>query len=126
MSTEKKKYYPELDAKVSFPEKEEEVLKFWEKDGTFKKSISQRDGRDEYVFYDGPPFANGLPHYGHLVTGYVKDIIPRFQTMRGGSDGTVTGYRPNWMRKRHWAFPDANRFWSTALKNTTLSVKVAC
>ncbi len=83
MSVEKKKYYPELEAKVSFPEKEEEVLKFWEKDNTFQKSISHRDGREEYVFYDGPPFANGLPHYGHLVTGYVKDIIPRFQTMRG-------------------------------------------
>ena len=56
---------------------------FWEADGTFQASIDQRAGADEYVFYDGPPFANGLPHYGHLLTGFVKDAVPRYQTMRG-------------------------------------------
>lgn len=70
-----------------FPEMEERILEFWEKDGTFQASIDQRDpgenGANEFVFYDGPPFANGLPHYGHLLTGYVKDLIPRYQTMRG-------------------------------------------
>ncbi|WP_243059304.1 isoleucine--tRNA ligase [Nocardioides sp. SR21] len=70
-----------------FPEIEEQVLAYWEKDGTFQASIDQRDpgenGANEFVFYDGPPFANGLPHYGHLLTGYVKDLIPRYQTMRG-------------------------------------------
>jgi isoleucyl-tRNA synthetase len=70
-----------------FPEIEERILEFWEKDGTFQASIDQRDagqdGTNEFVFYDGPPFANGLPHYGHLLTGYVKDLIPRYQTMRG-------------------------------------------
>ncbi|WP_341927514.1 isoleucine--tRNA ligase [Nocardioides psychrotolerans] len=70
-----------------FPEIEERVLAFWEQDGTFQASIDQRDAGDdaanEFVFYDGPPFANGLPHYGHLLTGYVKDLIPRYQTMRG-------------------------------------------
>jgi isoleucyl-tRNA synthetase len=70
-----------------FPEMEERILEFWEKDGTFQESIDQRDpgenGANEFVFYDGPPFANGLPHYGHLLTGYVKDLIPRYQTMRG-------------------------------------------
>src|SRR5687768_4494030 len=70
-----------------FPELEERVLDFWAKDGTFQASIDQRDagenGANEFVFYDGPPFANGLPHYGHLLTGYVKDIVPRYQTMRG-------------------------------------------
>jgi isoleucyl-tRNA synthetase len=67
----------------SFPDLELEVLDYWDRDGTFRASISQRDGAEEYVFYDGPPFANGLPHYGHLLTGYVKDIVPRYQTMRG-------------------------------------------
>ncbi|MFF1632919.1 isoleucine--tRNA ligase [Leifsonia sp. NPDC058248] len=67
----------------SFPEIETEVLAFWEKDGTFRASIENRDGAPEWVFYDGPPFANGLPHYGHLLTGYAKDVFPRFQTMRG-------------------------------------------
>jgi len=70
-----------------FPEIEERILEFWEQDGTFQASIDQRDagenGANEFVFYDGPPFANGLPHYGHLLTGYVKDLIPRYQTMRG-------------------------------------------
>jgi isoleucyl-tRNA synthetase len=67
----------------SFPDLEVEVLDYWERDDTFRASIQQRDGAEEYVFYDGPPFANGLPHYGHLLTGYVKDIVPRYQTMRG-------------------------------------------
>ncbi|QPZ37037.1 isoleucine--tRNA ligase [Paramicrobacterium chengjingii] len=67
----------------SFPDVEISVLDFWKKDGTFKASIEQREGDPEWVFYDGPPFANGLPHYGHLLTGYAKDVFPRFQTMRG-------------------------------------------
>ncbi|KQY09462.1 isoleucine--tRNA ligase [Mycobacterium sp. Root135] len=67
----------------SFPDLELEVLDYWDADGTFRASIDRREGAQEYVFYDGPPFANGLPHYGHLLTGYVKDIVPRYQTMRG-------------------------------------------
>lgn len=66
-----------------FPALEAEVLSYWDSDDTFRASIAQRDGAPEYVFYDGPPFANGLPHYGHLLTGYVKDIVPRYRTMRG-------------------------------------------
>ena len=69
----------------SFPAIEKEVLAYWEKDGTFQRSIDQRaeTQAEEFVFYDGPPFANGLPHYGHLLTGYTKDLVPRYQTMRG-------------------------------------------
>ncbi|MEV8253762.1 isoleucine--tRNA ligase [Rhodoglobus sp. NPDC076762] len=66
-----------------FPAIEEQVLSYWKSDDTFQASIDQREGADEWVFYDGPPFANGLPHYGHLLTGYAKDLFPRFQTMRG-------------------------------------------
>ncbi|KWX66145.1 isoleucine--tRNA ligase [Mycobacterium sp. NAZ190054] len=66
-----------------FPALEADVLSYWESDDTFRASIARRDGAPEYVFYDGPPFANGLPHYGHLLTGYVKDIVPRYRTMRG-------------------------------------------
>ena len=66
-----------------FPSLELEVLDYWDRDDTFRASIARRDGAPEYVFYDGPPFANGLPHYGHLLTGYVKDIVPRYRTMRG-------------------------------------------
>jgi isoleucyl-tRNA synthetase len=67
----------------SFPQLELDVLNYWDGDDTFRASIARRDGAEEYVFYDGPPFANGLPHYGHLLTGYVKDVVPRYRTMRG-------------------------------------------
>ena len=66
-----------------FPEIEQRILAFWKRDGTFQTSIDNREGCAEWVFYDGPPFANGLPHYGHLLTGYAKDVFPRYQTLRG-------------------------------------------
>ncbi len=69
--------------KASFPEMETAVLQFWEANDTFRKSLLQRRGAEEYIFYDGPPFATGLPHYGHLLAGTIKDIVPRYQTMRG-------------------------------------------
>ncbi|MFF3027722.1 isoleucine--tRNA ligase [Microbacterium sp. NPDC057944] len=75
-----------------FPAIEREVLDFWESDQTFRASIEQREGADEWVFYDGPPFANGLPHYGHLLTGYAKDVFPRFQTMLGKKVDRVFGW----------------------------------
>ncbi|WP_091234399.1 isoleucine--tRNA ligase [Microbacterium sp. 3J1] len=75
-----------------FPEIEQEVLDFWQADETFRASIEQREGADEWVFYDGPPFANGLPHYGHLLTGYAKDVFPRFQTMLGKKVDRVFGW----------------------------------
>jgi isoleucyl-tRNA synthetase len=79
--------YPTVPAHPSFPQLENEVLEFWAADGTFEASVDARpagdNGSNEFVFYDGPPFANGLPHYGHLLTGYVKDVVPRYQTMRG-------------------------------------------
>ncbi|MCS4536205.1 isoleucine--tRNA ligase [Corynebacterium sp. HS2168-gen11] len=89
------KVYPRVDLtgnSTRFPDMEQEVLKFWAEDGTFQASLDQRDDAPEYVFYDGPPFANGLPHYGHLLTGYVKDIIPRFRTMKGNRVGRVFGW----------------------------------
>ncbi len=76
-----------IPANPRFPELEERVLGYWAADATFQASVNARpagtDGDNEFVFYDGPPFANGLPHYGHLLTGYVKDVVPRYQTMRG-------------------------------------------
>lgn len=80
-----------VSASVKFPEIEERILKYWDEDGTFQASIDQRhpdlpggtSGSNEFVFYDGPPFANGLPHYGHLLTGYAKDLVGRYQTQRG-------------------------------------------
>jgi isoleucyl-tRNA synthetase len=76
-----------IAASPRFPAIEEQVLAYWDADGTFRASVENRspgdNGDNEFVFYDGPPFANGLPHYGHLLTGYVKDLVPRYQTMRG-------------------------------------------
>ena len=77
----------EVPAQPSFPNLEQDVLGYWKDDETFQASIDRNpvgdNGGGEFVFYDGPPFANGLPHYGHLLTGYVKDVVPRYQTMRG-------------------------------------------
>ncbi len=75
--------YPQIPASPDFPEIERGILAFWKKDDTFRASVENREGCEEWVFYDGPPFANGLPHYGHLLTGYAKDLFPRYQTMRG-------------------------------------------
>ncbi|HEX3089086.1 MAG TPA: isoleucine--tRNA ligase [Ilumatobacteraceae bacterium] len=75
--------YPEVDPQPFFPQIETDVLASWAQRDTFKESIRRRADAEEYVFYDGPPFANGLPHYGHLLTGFVKDAVPRYQTMRG-------------------------------------------
>lgn len=72
-----------VSTKVNFADQEKEILSFWEQNQTFRESVEQRRDREEFVFYDGPPFATGLPHYGHLLAGTIKDIIPRYQTMRG-------------------------------------------
>jgi isoleucyl-tRNA synthetase len=77
----------QVPSQPSFPALEQHVLAYWKADHTFDATVAAREpgehGSNEFVFYDGPPFANGLPHYGHLLTGYVKDIVPRYQTMRG-------------------------------------------
>ncbi|MGH9148830.1 MAG: class I tRNA ligase family protein, partial [Acidimicrobiales bacterium] len=77
--------YPDVDPQPKFPEIEAGVIAGWREGRTFERSVEQRAaaGAEEFVFYDGPPFANGLPHYGHLLTGFVKDAVPRYRTMRG-------------------------------------------
>lgn len=81
---EKPSHYPTVDANPDFVALEKEILEFWKREGIFQKSVDKnKSAGEQYVFYDGPPFANGLPHYGHLLTGYVKDLVARYQTMRG-------------------------------------------
>ena len=75
--------YPAVAPRPDFPAIEQGVLSRWARDATFERSVVERPIENEFVFYDGPPFANGLPHHGHLLTGYVKDVVPRYQTMRG-------------------------------------------
>ena len=87
--------YPKVDmtgGSDKFPEMERVVLDYWNGDNTFQASLDHREGAEEYVFNDGPPFANGLPHYGHLLTGYVKDIVPRYRTMTGYHVPRVFGW----------------------------------
>jgi len=70
-------------AQFSFVEMEHDILKFWEDTGAFQKSLNNTKGKKPYIFYDGPPFATGLPHHGHLVASTIKDIVPRYWTMKG-------------------------------------------
>ena len=72
-----------VTTRVDFPAMEEGILSFWQQEDIFGKSITMRPADNEFVFYDGPPFATGLPHFGHLVPGTIKDAIPRYQTMKG-------------------------------------------
>ena len=75
--------YPHVPTRADFPAIERRILERWDADSTFVNSVEMRDADNTFVFFDGPPFANGLPHHGHLLTGYVKDVVPRYQTMRG-------------------------------------------
>lgn len=116
------KHYADVKAKPDFVEVEKEVLRFWEEDKTFEKSVRNRDGAAEFVFYDGPPFANGTPHYGHIMVSYVKDVVARFQTMNGKKSsvalaGTVTAFLPKCLPKNSLAFPDASRLRNSELKS---------
>jgi isoleucyl-tRNA synthetase len=76
-------HFAPVNTRIRFPEVEKEILSFWREQDVFRASLDRTRGRDPYVFYDGPPFATGLPHYGHLLAGTLKDIIPRYWTMRG-------------------------------------------
>ena len=75
--------YSKVNTDMNFVEREKEVEEFWKEDNTFKKSMEQREGCPTYTFYDGPPTANGKPHIGHVLTRVIKDMIPRYQTMKG-------------------------------------------
>lgn len=75
--------FQNISNQINFPAMECEVLEFWKESGIFEKSLKQRKNAPEYIFYDGPPFATGLPHFGNLLAGTIKDVVPRYQTMRG-------------------------------------------
>ena len=72
-----------ISSKILFPELEHSILKLWKEKDVFSRSIEEKSEERRFVFYDGPPFATGLPHYGHLVASTLKDIVPRYWTMRG-------------------------------------------
>ncbi|MDD4937849.1 MAG: isoleucine--tRNA ligase [Candidatus Shapirobacteria bacterium] len=84
--------FKNISQNISFPEMEETIIKFWKENKIFEKSISQRPDDNAYTFYDGPPFITGMPHHGHLLSSIAKDIIPRYQTMKGKKVKRVWGW----------------------------------
>ena len=77
---------------LNFPLLEGEVTKFWKENNIFEKSISNRSADNKYIFYDGPPFITGTPHYGSLLPSIAKDVVPRYQTMKGHQVSRVWGW----------------------------------
>ena len=75
--------YKKVDTAMNFVDREKEVIGFWKENDVFEDSVKEREGGEEFSFYDGPPTANGKPHIGHILTRVMKDIIPRYQTMKG-------------------------------------------
>lgn len=75
--------YNKVSTDLGFVDREKEVEKFWSDNNIFEKSMKNREGCDTYMFYDGPPTANGKPHIGHVLTRVIKDMIPRYRTMKG-------------------------------------------
>ena len=75
--------YKKVDTSLNFVEREKEIIAFWKENDIFEKSVKKNEGGEEFSFFDGPPTANGKPHIGHILTRVMKDIIPRYQTMKG-------------------------------------------
>ncbi len=75
--------YKKVDTSLNFVEREKEIIAFWKEHKIFEKSVEKNEGGEEFSFFDGPPTANGKPHIGHILTRVMKDIIPRYQTMKG-------------------------------------------
>jgi len=89
--------FKKVDPKQSFPKMEEEVLKFWQENNIFKKSVENREWSEEFNFYDWPPFATWTPHYWHILAGALKDVIPRFQTMKWKKVERRFGWDTHWL-----------------------------
>ena len=77
--------YDKVSTDVSFVQREQEITAMWKERDIIKKSFHHRDGCERFTFFDGPPTANGKPHIGHILTRVIKDLIPRYHTMKGGS-----------------------------------------
>ena len=75
--------YKKVSTQLNFAKREKEIRKFWKENDIFKKSIENRSDSPVFTFYDGPPTANGMPHIGHILTRVIKDLIPRYRTMKG-------------------------------------------
>ncbi|MBR2341242.1 MAG: class I tRNA ligase family protein, partial [Clostridia bacterium] len=75
--------YKKVDTSLNFVEREKQIVEYWNENSVFADSVAMNEGKEEFSFYDGPPTANGKPHIGHILTRVMKDIVPRYQTMKG-------------------------------------------
>ena len=97
--------YKKVSTNLNFVEREKETAQFWKDHDIFKKSIETREGDPVYTFYDGPPTANGKPHIGHVLTRVIKDMIPRYRTMKG----YMVPRKAGWDTHRSLALTEKNR-----------------
>ena len=106
--------YQKVSTDLNFVEREKNVEKFWKDNQIFEKSMEQRKDGEIYTFYDGPPTANGKPHIGHVLTRVIKDMIPRYRTMKGyrcpeRQDGIPTAFRWSWKWRNCWDWTERSR-----------------
>ena len=111
--------YNKVDTNLNFVDREAEVLKFWKENDIANKCITNREGCDTFTFYDGPPTANGKPHIGHVLTRVIKDMLPRYQSMKGKKVPTVCLL--SWRLRSCWAWMARSRLRSTALSHLSRS-----
>ena len=88
--------YKKVSTDMNFVEREKEVEKFWDDENIFQKSMDEKEGCPDYIFYDGPPTANGKPHIGHVLTRVIKDMIPRYRTMKAARFATTRWMSSIW------------------------------
>ncbi len=122
--------YRKVDTNLNFVDREKEVEKFWKDNKIFEKSMDSRKEGETYTFYDGPPTANGKPHIGHVLTRVIKDMIPRYRTMKGTwfrekQDGILTDFRLSLRLRRSLALTARSRSRSTEWSRSSSSVKRA-
>ena len=122
--------YKSISPNLNFVEEEKKVEKFWEDENIFEKSIAEREGDKPYVFYDGPPTANGKPHIGHVLTRVIKDMIPRYRTMKGYMvprklAGIPTVCQLSLRLKSFWGLTARNRSSNTVLNPLSSTARKA-
>ncbi len=109
--------YKQVNQKQSFPEMENDILKYWKENKIFEESIHSRENSDEFSFYDGPPFATGTPHYGHILAWTIKDVIPRYQTMQWHKVKRVFGWDCHWLPIENIVEKKLNISWKDDIEN---------
>ena len=119
--------YDKVSTNLEFVEREKEIQKFWKDHDIFEKSIKAREGCPVFTFYDGPPTANGKPHIGHIITRAVKDLIPRYKTMKGSvrRAGIPTAFLWSWKWKKCSVSAASLRLRSTVLSRLLKNVRRA-